>query len=168
MIIRRELPEDVSGVRRVEEVAFNRTGEAKLVDALRNRSVVTLSLVAVEAEQVIGHILFSPTNVITGSAHLPCEGVGPLAVLPEFQKQGVGAELMNSGLELVFSGGAKAVFVLGNPAYYGRFGFIRADHFGIHCEFDVPPQAFMVKEAEHGILNGWSGVMFYQPEFRDV
>jgi len=168
MIIREELPEDIPGVRQVEEAAFGRRAEADLVDGLRWRSAITLSLVAVENDQVVGHVLFSPGYVISGSVHLPCEGMGPVAVLPGFQKRGVGAQLIELGLNKCFAGGAKAIFVLGNPAYYLRFGFIRADHFGIQCEFDVPPQAFMVKEADYGALNGWSGVMFYQPEFKGV
>ncbi len=168
MIIREELAEDISGVRRVEEAAFGRRGEAELVDLIRQRGAVTLSLVAVEDGEVLGHVLFSPGTVTDGKESWPCEGMGPVAVMPERQRQGIGSKLIEEGLEKCWQRGAKAVFVLGDPAYYGRFGFTRTDRFGIRCEFEVPPEDFMVTAVKEGALNGWSGVMHYQPEFKDV
>jgi putative acetyltransferase len=168
IIIREEIEQDVPSVRQVEVAAFDRAGEADLVDKLRWRGVVTLSLVALDQEKIVGHVLFSPGYVSSGSVNLACVGMGPVAVLPEYQRQGIGTLLIEAGLMKCFAGGAKAVFVLGNPAYYSRFGFVRSDRYGIRCEFDAPPQAFMLKEADKGVLSGWSGVMHYQPEFREV
>ncbi len=168
MIIREEMPEDILGVRRVEEAAFGRSGEAELVDRLRKRGAVTLSLVAVEANQVVGHVLFSPGEVSNGQESWPCVGMGPVAVLPERQRTGIAKGLIATGLEKCWQKGVKATFVLGDPAYYGRFGFTRTDHYGIRCEFEVPPEDFMVTAAEEGALSGWNGVMHYQPEFKDV
>ncbi len=168
MIIREEMPEDVRGVRSVEEAAFGRKGEAELVDLLRQRGAVTLSLVAVEGDKVVGHVLFSPGKVTNGQESWPCEGMGPVAVLPERQRTGIGKKLIEQGLELCWQRGAKAVFVLGDPAYYGRFGFRRTDQYGIRCEFRVPPEDFMVTAVEEGTLSGWNGIMHYQVEFKDV
>ncbi len=168
MIIREELAEDISGVRRVEEAAFGRSGEAELVDLLRQRGAVTLSLVAVEDGEVLGHVLFSPGMVTDGKESWPCEGMGQVAVLPERQRQGIGSQLIEEGLDKCWLRGVQAVFVLGDPAYYGRFGFTRTDRFGIRCEFQVPPEDFMVMTVEEGALSGWGGVMHYQPEFKDV
>ncbi len=168
MIVREEMPEDVLGVRAVEEAAFGRKGEAELVDRLRQRGSVTLSLVALEGAQVVGHILFSPGEVSDGKNSWACEGMGPVAVLPEYQRKGIGMKLIEKGLELCWQRGVKAVFVLGDPAYYTRFGFTRMDAFGIRCEFKVPTEDFMVKAAEDCALDGWRGVMRYQPEFNEV
>ncbi len=168
MNIREEMPEDVPGLRIVEEAAFGRKAEAELVDRLRRRGAVTLSLVAVQGAQVLGHVLFSPGEVTNGQQSWPCEGLGPVAVLPERQRQGIGTQLIEKGLQICWQRGVKAVFVLGNPAYYTRFGFNRTDKYGIRCEFEVPPEDFMVTVVEEGALSGWNGVMHYQPEFNDV
>ncbi len=168
MIIREERTEDITGVRRVEEAAFGREGEAALVDRLRKRGAVSLSLVAVDDDEVVGHVLFSPVEVSNGKESWPCEGLGPVAVLPERQRGGIGKKLIEEGLRLCWQRGVKAVFVLGDPAYYGRFGFTRTDRFGIRCEFEVPPEDFMIIVIEGDALSYWGGVMHYQPEFMDV
>jgi putative acetyltransferase len=168
MIIREELANDIPGVRKVEEAAFGRKGEAELVDRLRQRNAATLSLVAIEGEDVVGHVLFSPGEVSNGTESWPCVGLGPVAVLPDHQRMGIGKKLIEAGLEKCWQAGVKAVFLLGDPAYYSRFGFKRTDRLGIRCEFEVPAEDFMVIAAEEGALTGWSGVMHYQPEFKDV
>ncbi len=168
MIIREEQTEDIPGVREVEEAAFGREAEAELVDRLRQRGAVTLSLVAVEGDQVLGHVLFSPGEVTDGQQSWACEGMGPVAVLPEQQRTGIGKKLIEKGLVICWQRGVKAVFVLGDPAYYSRFGFTCTDQYGIQCEFKVPVEDFMVAALEEGSLKGWSGVMHYQPEFREV
>lgn len=168
MIIREELRKDIPGVRKVEETAFGRKGEADLVDWLRQRGAVTLSLVAVEDDEVVGHVLFSPGQVSNDQESWPCVGMGPVAVLPEHQRKGIGKKLIEDGLKICWQSGVKSVFVLGDPAYYTRFGFVRTDKYDIRCEFEVPPEDFMVALPEKGTLNGWSGVMYYQPEFKEV
>ena len=169
IIIRPEKPEHVQGVRMVEERAFNRTGEADLVDCLRARGAVTLSLVAVEDGQVLGHVLFSPVTIGEGPDALLAQGMGPVAVLPERQNEGIGSRLVRAGLEECRQANVPAVVVLGNPKYYMRFGFGPARRFGIRFpDANVPEDAFMVIELHRGILDGHAGDVIYQPEFMDV
>jgi putative acetyltransferase len=92
-------------------------------------------------------------------------GLAPMSVLPDHQKQGIGASLVNAGLSLCVSNGYKAVVVLGHPDYYPKFGFTPASTFGIKSEYDVPDEVFMVKELENGALSEYQGVVKYHPLF---
>ena len=92
-------------------------------------------------------------------------GLAPMAVLPEYQNQGVGSLLVRNGLSECQRAGFDIVVVLGHPRYYPRFGFIPASQKGLSCEYQVPDEAFMVIELRPGALNGMSGLVKYQPEF---
>ena len=168
MIIREELPGDVLGIRKVEEAGFGQKAEADLVDLLRQRKSVTLSLVAEDNGEIVGHVLFSPGEVSNGVESWPCVGMGPVVVMPGNQGTGIGKKLIEAGVEKCFLSGVKAIFVLGDPEYYTRFGFICAKWFDIRCEFDAPVEAFMVKAAGPEAMDGWNGVMHYRPEFKEV
>lgn len=171
--IREETPEDVAGVRRVEELAFGRPDEANMVDGVRARGAVTLSLVAVEGEEIIGHVLFSPVTISDGKRPAPkdgegvVEGVGlaPLTVLPTHQKLGVGSALCHAGLVELAARGHKIAVVLGHMEYYPRFGFQAAEDYDLRCKWDVPAGAFMVKELQEDALEGVTGMVEYAPEF---
>jgi putative acetyltransferase len=131
--VREERPEDRAAVRRVEEAAFGRPDEADIVDALRGDAAWALSLVAVVGGEVVGHLLL-------------CRGdramtLGPLAVLPERQRSGVGAALMRAGLARV----REPVVLLGHPAYYARFGFRPAAPDGITNPWGIDDPAWMVR-----------------------
>jgi putative acetyltransferase len=115
LIVRRERPEDIAAVRRVNECAFARPDEANLVDTLRMGSKVTLSLVAVEDGQIVGHILFSPVTIESGDRTFPAAGLGPMAVLPERQRRGIGSQLVKAGLKECRNAGHDCVVVLGHP-----------------------------------------------------
>ncbi len=167
IIIRAEAPEDYAAVRRVNALAFGRDGEAKLVDKLRAASP-HISLVAVEDSEVVGHIFFSPATVESYPADFAAVALGPMAVLPEHQSRGVGSRLVARGLEECEARGHDAVFVLGHPDYYPRFGFSPSAAKGIRCEFPVPDEAFMVVELRPGALGGRTGLMKYRPEFAEV
>lgn len=164
MVIRHETPEDVAAVRRVEELAFGRTDEAALVDALRARGKVTLSLVAEEAACVVGHVLLSPVTIGTATA----VGLAPLAVLPQCQRRGIGSGLVRRGLAECRAAGHECAVVLGEPDYYRRFGFETAARHGVRCEFDVPEEAFMMLALRPGALADLGGVARYEPEFGAV
>jgi putative acetyltransferase len=164
MVIRHETPEDVAAVRRVEELAFGRTDEAALVDALRAHGKVTLSLVAEEDACVVGHVLFSQVEI--GAA--PGVGLAPFVVLLERQRRGIGAELVRRGLAECRASGHECAVVLGEPEYYRRSGFETAAHHGVRCEFDAPDEAFMILALRPGALAGLGGIAHYQPEFGDV
>lgn len=90
--------------------------------ALRKANALTISLVAEQA-QVVGHIAFSPVIISDGT--LGWFGVGPVSVLPSFQKQGIGRSLIESGLSLLRERGAACCVLLGEPTFYRRFGFVK-------------------------------------------
>ncbi|MEG3902933.1 N-acetyltransferase [Microcoleus sp. B4-C5] len=165
MDIRTEKPEDVEAVRNVNIVAFGRENEANLVDRLRGIAS-TFSFVAVESDRIVGHILFSPV-VVAGkcSRNLSILGLAPVAVLPEYQRQGIGTLLIQEGLKECGRAGFQAVVVLGHPDFYPRFGFIPASRKNLGCEYDVPDEAFMVLELESGALQDCSGTVKYPSEF---
>ena len=165
--VRREMPEDYAAVYRVNTLAFERENEAVLVERLRAVRP-HLSLVAINDEQIIGHIFFSPVSVESVEVKIMALGLAPMAVLPEYQNQGVGSQLVKQGLQACRDEGHKVVFVLGHPRYYPRFGFSTAQSKGITCEYKVPDEAFMVVELEPEALKGYTGVVKYGPEFSDV
>ena len=118
MIIRSESPGDIAAIRAVEEAAFLQFAEAKLVDDLRAAGDSVFSLVAVEGDAVIGHAMFSRLQ-----APFPALALAPVAVLPERQRTGVGSRLIREGIARSEAAGWLGIFVLGDPAYYRRFGF---------------------------------------------
>ena len=166
--IRREMPEDTDAIRRVNQEAFGGTVEADLVDRLRQRRAFTLSLVAVDKDKVVGHILFSPVLIESEGKSYPAVGLGPMAVLPDYHKTGIGTKLVAAGLEECRRLGHGICVVLGHPDYYPRFGFITARACDIKCEYDVPDDVFMVLELSPGALAGRHGIARYQPDFNEA
>jgi putative acetyltransferase len=120
-VIRPEQPGDKAAIASVIERAFGRPDEARLVERLRADGDSVVSLVAEADGELVGHVLLSRM-----SAPFRALGLAPVAVAPERQRSGVGAALIEEALALARSGGWDAIFVLGEPAYYRRFGF-RAD-----------------------------------------
>ena len=118
MIVRSETPGDVAAIRAVEEAAFRQPAEAQLVDDLRDAGDSVFSLVAVEGETVTGHAMFSRLQ-----APFPALALGPVAVLPDRQRSGVGSQLIREGIACSEAAGWLGIFVLGDPAFYRRFGF---------------------------------------------
>lgn len=140
--------------------------EAEIVNKLRSRGAVTLSLVAELEGRVVGHILFTPVRIITPAGESSAVGLGPMAVLPAYQKQGLGSQLVEQGLSECKRMGQVMVIVLGHLHYYPRFGFKNAAIFGIRCQEAVPEEAFMLVELAEGAAQGFvGGVVYYQPEF---
>ncbi len=133
--------------------AFPTDAEARLVDALRHAGQGTLSLVAQVDGEIVGHVLFSPVTPGKGL------GLAPLAVKPAHQN-GIAAALVREGLERC----SGYVVVLGEPAYYRRFGFRRARDFGLENEYGADEE-FMVLEREPGALRGVRGLVRYREEF---
>jgi putative acetyltransferase len=95
-------------------------------------------------------------------------GLGPMAVRPAWQRQGIGSQLVREGLEECWRSGYEAVVVLGHPEYYPRFGFVPASRFGLRCEFEAPDEAFMALELRSGVLSAGGGVVRYASEFSKV
>ena len=118
MIIRLETPSDIAKIRAVEKAAFDQVAEAQLVDDLRAAGDAVFSLVAVDGETAVGHAMFSKLQ-----APFPALALGPVAVLPERQRSGVGTQLIRDGIARGEAAGWTGIFVLGDPAFYRRFGF---------------------------------------------
>jgi putative acetyltransferase len=161
MEIREERSEDADVVRDVNDRAFGQNLEGRIVDAIRSNGGVMLSLVATLKGRVVGHVLYSPITVgnITGAA------LGPMGVLPECQRQGVGRRLIEEGTRRLKVQGCPLVIVLGHETYYPRFGFVRASLYGIRCEWEVSDDAFMVQVLDASKMKGATGVARYRPEF---
>jgi putative acetyltransferase len=123
--VRSATPGDADGIRKVHLGAFDTSLEANLVEQLQREAEAVISLVAVEGGIVVGHILFSRMEVLADGRELPALGLAPLAVLPERQRLGIGGELIGAGLDRARAIGTEIVFVLGEPDYYGRFGFAK-------------------------------------------
>ena len=124
--IRKENPEDVNAIDAVIVSAFLHAPhtdhtEQFIVKALRKARVLSISLVAEVDRQVIGHVAVSPVTISDGSADW--YGLGPISVIPEFQRRGIGSLLMRSVIEELQIRGVSGCVVLGDPPYYGRFGF---------------------------------------------
>jgi putative acetyltransferase len=167
MLIRPEEERDSTAVRAVNEAAFGRAAEARLVEELRTRARPVVSLVAEENGTVAGHLMFSPV-LLSGQPELKIMGLGPMAVLPERQRQGIGTALARAGVDRCRDLGFGAAVVLGHPTYYSRFGFQPSALYGIAGEFDVPEEAFMVLELWPGFLRGASGLVRYHPAFSEL
>jgi putative acetyltransferase len=164
VIIREERPVDVESIRAVNLAAFETSTEADLVDALRRRATLLISLVAEDGANVVGHILFSPVT-LASEPGLTLMGLAPMAVVPSRQRQGVGSSLVREGLDRCRQVNAAGVVVLGHPEYYPRFGFLPAARLFLRCEYEVPEEVFMVRELREGALSGLSGTIRYHPVF---
>jgi putative acetyltransferase len=127
--IRDETPADVAVIRAVNEAAFAGAQEADLVDALRRDGDLVLSLVADAGDAVVGHVAFSRMQIDDEGTSAPAIALAPVAVLPTQQRRGIGTTLIGDGLRRLRQSGETLVFVLGEPAYYGRFGFAAAARF---------------------------------------
>jgi putative acetyltransferase len=167
LLIRIEEPDDYSSVYAVNTSSFDTPAEANLVEMLRSQAQSYVSLVAMEDGEIVGHIMFSPVE-LTGCADLKIMGLGPVAVMPEKQRKGIGSALVEAGLEKCKKLGYGAVVVLGHKRYYPRFGFTPSVNFGIGCEYNVPPEVFMVIELLPGYLRGATGIIHYHPAFNGV
>src|SRR5262245_55743359 len=93
LTLRGETPEDISTIHRIHTAAFERPTEADLVDALRRHDALTISLVAVKDSRLVGHIAFSPVMITSSTATIEALGLGPMAVLPAYQRRGIGSQL---------------------------------------------------------------------------
>lgn len=165
--IRPERPEDADAIRHVNDDAFQQPDEGRLVDRLR-RTDGYIGLVATLEDTLVGHIAFSPMTLSPARPDLNIVGLAPMAVLSDHQRKGVGSALVRDGLAACRRAGADAVFVLGHPSYYPRFGFTPAADFGLASEYDVPPEAFMGLECRAGALEGAQGVVRYHPTFAEL
>jgi len=170
MIIRPEKIEDYGAIHKVNELAFGGRDEADLIENLRKTDsfIPELSIVAIQNQGVIGHILFSLIVIKSKKQVTPALALAPMAVHPEFQNKGVGSKLAVQGLEDCRRLGHRIVVVIGHPGYYPRFGFLPARDKGLQVPFPVPDEAFMVLELVPGALKASQGQIIYPPPFQKV
>jgi putative acetyltransferase len=126
---------------------------------------VLLSLVATLDHRVVGHILYSPAGI---RADAMGAALGPMAVVPEHQRQGIGSRLVEAGIGRLRSAGCPFIVVVGHAHYYPRFGFGPAADYGITCEWKVPDDVFMILMLDPLRMAGIAGLAQYRPEFSSV
>jgi putative acetyltransferase len=142
IVIRDETRDDVGAITEVTVAAFETLGisdhtEHFIVAALRAVNALTVSLVAEIDGRVVGHIAFSPVTMSDGTPDW--YGLGPVSVLPEYQRQGIGQALIRAGLSRLMDMKARGCCLVGHPDYYGRVGFMNPPGLGLE---GVPPEAF--------------------------
>jgi len=146
LTIREEQPSDIPAIHALTRAAFAKAihsggNEQHIVDALRADGDLTLSLVATNMDEaIVGHIAFSPVTISDGTQGW--FGAGPVSVMPTRQRTGIGSQLAEDGIERLCKQGAKGIVLLGDPAYYERFGFSPDPDLFLK---DAPPQYFQVR-----------------------
>ena len=163
--IREERPDDVAAVRDLNKRAFGQDQESNIVDALRANGAALLSLVATLNDRVVGHIMYSPLSI---DGKFEGAALGPMAVLPQCQRQGIGSKLVEAGNRKLKDAGCPFIIVVGHADYYPRFGFRPASERGITCEWDVPDDVFMLLVLDEAKTEGVSGLAKYRHEFSSV
>lgn len=163
MILRPETPVDRAAIFSLTHLAFqghphSDGSEPHIIDALRDAKALTISIVAELEGQIIGHAAFSPVEWCDQTGWF---GLGPVSVHPELQSRGTGRKLIEAGLEQLRAIGAAGCVVMGDPAYYGRFGFQQDERFTYP---GVPAEYFtvLVWQEPH---SGLSGIVRYHPAF---
>ncbi len=165
MEIRKSIESDKLEIKNIHIKAFGeKKGPviAKLVNDLLNdeTAMPILSLVAVENDELIGHILYTKVVVTKAENLISAQILAPLAIMPDKQKKGFGEKLINEGLRLLKESGTELVFVLGHPKYYPRCGFIPAGEQGFEAPYPIPEEhaeAWMIQEINSGVLKNNSG-----------
>jgi putative acetyltransferase len=161
MIVRETTSDDFAEVRRILIDGFGQPGEADLVEALRDAGEAIVDLVAEDDGAIVGHVLMSALR-----APANCLALAPVCAAPHRQGQGVGAALVREALERAKSEGWQAVFVLGDPGYYTRFGF--STEAAAKFETSYPKAYFMALELAPSALTAKSGPVVYAAPFLDL
>lgn len=161
--MRLETAGERAAVHAVNSAAFGRADEADLVEKLRREGAVLASIVAELDGRIVGHVLFSRMFIETADGRVSAVALAPVAVLPQYQRQGIGGKLVRHGLELLRRQGERIAIVLGWPEYYPRFGF--SVEKAALLESPFPREAYMALELEDGALQGVHGKVRYAAAF---
>ena len=137
LLIRPATDGDAHGIRQVHVAAFPTAMEADLVEALVAAGRADIPLVAEADGRIVGHVLFSPVTLQANCAATGGVGLAPVAVLPDQQRRGIGSWLVLEGIAVCRRRGHRFVVVLGEPAWYRRFGFEPAHRYGLASEYDA-------------------------------
>jgi putative acetyltransferase len=165
-----EIPTDIAPLRALLIAAFGGTGEADLVEMIRQSPnfIPKLSLVAREDGDAIAHVLFSSITIEGRDRTISALALAPLAVTPQRQNQGIGSQLVEFGLSKCRELGHGIVVVVGEPDYYQRFGFQSASQFGLTSSLVLPDEVFMAMEIDAGALRDVGGLVRYPAYFDGV
>jgi putative acetyltransferase len=167
-LIRPEQSGDFDTVHALLLSSFGHEAQARLVDRLRASGKIASALVAEEKQRILGHVVFSKVVTHAEAGELSTLALAPLAVVPAFQRLGIGSALVSAGLERCRQERHARVLVLGDPVYFTRFGFVPAERFRLKCPFPAPDKSFMAIELEPGAFAGASGIVRFGHEFEDL
>jgi putative acetyltransferase len=164
LIIRKSSNTDINALLSVQRLAFGDDEGPEIIDLVTNlladpSAKPLLSLIAVDEEAVLGHVLFTRAQV-TPTNNVSAAILAPLAVVPPSQRQGIGGELIKAGLKILSGHGVELVFVLGHPEYYPRYGFRPAGKLGFEAPYPIAPavaEAWMVQELSLGLIGSVKG-----------
>lgn len=170
LMVRGEKEADHDAVFEISRRAYGREDEGALVNAIRKTKSYEkgFSLVAIKEDAVLGHVLFSKGFITHRGRRFKCLVLGPVAVNPEHQRRGIGTALINEGLERAREVGFGAVVVVGDPVYFGRFGFVPAITKKLRTSLKVPDENFMVKEISRNALRGIIGTVMFPREYLNL
>lgn len=161
IVVAEARPAHVPAIAGVISAAFGSQAEARLVEALRAEGAVVAELVVLESGRVAGAAMFSRLEVLPANRRMAA--LAPIAVLPGWQGVGIGGMLIRAGLEHCRASGIEVVTVLGNPAYYSRFGFAGAAAGPLECAYSGPD--FMAMTLRAGALDGGRWTLTYPRAF---
>ena len=168
--LRHESPADYPSITRVNDLAFGRKAEGKLINQLRSKDsfVNELSIVAEYEGQLVGHLLFTPVDIKNEFKSHQTLTLAPMAVIPEYQKKSLGSLMIIFGLQEARELGYRSVIVLGHPSYYPKFGFVPASKWNITSPFPAPDEAFMALELIPDSLVSIKGMVVFPTEFEGL
>jgi len=164
VMIRAEEPGEDEAISEVHIRAFGGTAEAAVIESLRGQGALLASLVAVVQGRIVGHVALSPVEV--SGRERAAVALGPLAVDPDLQGRGIGGMLVNAFLQHCRVRDEGLVVVLGYPDYYGRFGFVPAERWGLH--YRDAGEALQALEVRPRAAAGLSGEVRYHPAFENA
>ncbi|HTU82584.1 MAG TPA: N-acetyltransferase [Candidatus Acidoferrales bacterium] len=165
--VREERPGDAGPIARVHRAAFGRDGEAELVERLRERGLIAASVVAEIGSEIVGSAVFSRIEIrLADGETRVAVALAPVAVDPACRRSGFGDRMIRAGLALCADCGYESVFVLGDPSYYGRFGFSTALTATLKSAYRGPH--WMALELRNAALSGLHGEVEYPPPFAGV
>ena len=157
-MIRDAKASDYAAIRQIVRHAFAQDDEANLVEQLRADGDALVELVAASDIAIQGHILYSPLAIVRDGQTLRAAALAPVSVLPAFQKNGLGGELIRAGNARCKALGYAGLVVLGHAAYYPRFGFSAPLAESLEAPFSGPH--FMALEFEPGVFAGGGKVQY--------
>lgn len=167
LLIRSELASDKDAIYQLNSLAFAGPEEAELINKVREVGQLALSMVALHDNKLLAHVLYTPVEVEHNLNAFKVWGLGPVAVLPEVQRQGIGKALIRASLAKAHVLAADAIVLLGHTSYYPQFGFKPASNYQLSFQGQDFGDAFMALELRPGVLAKLSGKVQYVSAFHE-